>query len=57
VTIEAVPCSHRGAVDLVDSRHVDDERLHFTAAEWREFLGAVKVGKFDHVTGPPDAAR
>jgi len=55
VTIEAVPCSHFDAVDLVDSRYLHDERLHFSAAEWREFLAAVKAGRFDHVTGPPDA--
>lgn len=48
MTIVAVPCSHRGAVDLIDSRYPADERLHFPASEWREFLDAVKAGRFDH---------
>jgi hypothetical protein len=47
MTIVAVPCSHRGAVDLIDSRYPADERLHFPAGEWREFLDAVKAGRFD----------
>jgi Domain of unknown function (DUF397) len=56
VTIEDVPCSHPGAVDLRDSRYPGEEVLHFSAAEWREFLDAVKAGKFDRVNGPRDAA-
>ncbi len=48
MTIVAVPCPHRGAVDLIDSRYPSDERLHFPAGEWREFLDAVKAGQFDH---------
>ncbi|MGP7999674.1 MAG: DUF397 domain-containing protein [Streptosporangiaceae bacterium] len=48
MTIVAVPCSHPGAVDLIDSRYPTDERLHFSAGEWREFLDAVKAGRFDH---------
>ena len=48
MTIVAVPCSHRGAVDLIDSRYPADERLHFSAGEWREFRDAVKAGRFDH---------
>ena len=30
--------------------------LHLSAAEWAEFVAAVKAGKFDHVTGPSEAA-
>lgn len=56
MTIEAVPCSHPGAVDLRDSRYPDAEVLHFAVAEWVDFIAAVKVGKFDGVAGPPDAA-
>jgi hypothetical protein len=52
VTIEAVPCSHPGAVDLRDSRYPDEEVLHFSAAEWREFVAAVKAGKLDGVGSP-----
>jgi hypothetical protein len=48
MSIVAVPCPHRGAVDLIDSRYPGDERLHFPAGEWREFLDAVKAGRFDH---------
>jgi Domain of unknown function (DUF397) len=48
MTIVAVPCPHPGAVDLIDSRYPGEERLHFSAAEWREFLDAVKAGRFDH---------
>jgi hypothetical protein len=29
-----------------------DDVLHLTAAEWTEFLAAVKAGAFDHLTGP-----
>jgi Domain of unknown function (DUF397) len=55
VTIEAVPCSHPGAVDLRDSRYPDQEVLHFSAAEWREFLDAVEAGRFDGADDPADA--
>jgi hypothetical protein len=55
VTIEAVPCSHPGAVDLRDSRYPDEEVLHFSAAEWREFVAAVKAGKLNHADRPQDA--
>lgn len=50
MNIEVVPCSLRGCVDLRDSRYPDGEVLHLTAAEWAEFLAAVKSGRFDHVT-------
>ena len=53
MTILAVPCSHRGAVDLIDSRYPADERLHFPSGEWREFLDAVKAGRFDSAGAPP----
>ncbi len=49
--VEAVPCSHRGAVDVRHTRYPDDV-LHLTAAEWAEFTAAVKAGKFDHLAGP-----
>ena len=55
MTILAVSCSHRGAVDLIDSRYPADERLHFSAGEWREFLDAVKAGRFDHTRDSADA--
>jgi hypothetical protein len=47
--IEAVPCSPTGAVDLRDSRHPKADPLHFSAAEWAEFLAAVKAGRYDAV--------
>lgn len=56
MTIEAVPCSHPGAVDLRDSRCPDEEVLRCSAAEWREFIAAVKAGKLDHVHRPDDPA-
>ncbi|MGI8452136.1 MAG: DUF397 domain-containing protein [Streptosporangiaceae bacterium] len=46
--IEVVPCSHRGCVDLRDSRYPDQEVLHFSAAEWAEFLAVAKSGQLDH---------
>ena len=57
----AVACKgHKGAVDLRDSQYPegpgdngDGEVLHFSPAEWTEFLAAVKAGKFDEV-GKPD---
>lgn len=55
MTIVAVPCSHRGSVDLVDSRYPGDERLHFPAGEWREFLDAAKAGRFDRAGDSADA--
>jgi hypothetical protein len=63
MSIEVVPCSEHNCVDLRDSRFPDrEEVLHLGAAEWAEFLSAVKAGVFDHVSGrqraiqgPPDA--
>jgi Domain of unknown function (DUF397) len=52
MTIEAVPCSHPGCVDLHDVRYPDDEVLHLSSAEWAEFLAAVKRGDFDALSGP-----
>jgi len=50
VSIEAFPCPHARAVGLRSSAHLPgDEVLHVSAAEWAEFIAAVKVGKFDHV--------
>ena len=50
MTITAAACpAHPGAVDLLDDRYPGDEVLHFSAAEWVEFLAAVKGGKFDGV--------
>jgi hypothetical protein len=50
VSLEAVPCPHPGAVDLRSSNHLPgDEVLHCSAAEWGEFVAAVKAGKFDDV--------
>jgi hypothetical protein len=51
MSVEVVPCSHSGCVDLIDSRGVDDEAdpLHFTASEWAEFVSAVKAGQYDNV--------
>ncbi len=52
MTIEAVPCSHAGCVDLRDSRYPDHDVLHMSTGEWIEFLDAVKRGDFDHLRGP-----
>lgn len=53
MTVVAVACrSHDGAVDLLDDRYPHDEVLHFSAAEWVEFLAEVKAGKFDSVAHP-----
>jgi hypothetical protein len=51
MSIEAVPCSHPGCVDLRDVRYPDDGVIHLTAAEWSEFITAVKRGDFDTLTG------
>lgn len=51
MSIEVVPCTHPGAVDLRSSSHLPgDEVLHASAAEWAEFIATVKAGKFDDVT-------
>jgi hypothetical protein len=53
MTVVAVACgAHHGAVDLLDDRYPGDEVLHFSAAEWAEFLAEVKAGKFDSVAHP-----
>ncbi len=50
MTVVAVACgAHQGAVDLLDDRYPHDDVLHFSAAEWAEFLAEVKAGKFDGV--------
>ena len=45
--IVAESCEPFGAVDLIDRRHRIPETWHFSAAEWAEFLAAVKAGKYD----------
>jgi hypothetical protein len=40
-------CEPSGAVDLIDRRHRVPETWHFSAAEWAEFLAAVKAGRYD----------
>jgi hypothetical protein len=55
MAIEVVPCPHPGCVDLRDVRYPDDGVLHLTAAEWVEFLTAVKHGDFDGFTCPDEA--
>jgi hypothetical protein len=46
-----VPCLHPGAVDLRSSNHLPgDEVLHVSAAEWAEFIAAVKDSRLDDVT-------
>jgi hypothetical protein len=54
VTIEVMPCSHRGCVDLRDSRYPDEEVLHFSSAEWAEFLAKAKSGQFDQAPSAAD---
>jgi|HubBroStandDraft_3_1064219.scaffolds.fasta_scaffold1807134_2 hypothetical protein len=51
MSVEVVPCSHSGCVDLIDSRGFDEEAdpMHFTASQWAEFISAVKAGKYDNV--------
>lgn len=56
MSIEVVPCLRPGAVDLRASQHLPgDEVLHCSAAEWAEFLAAVKSGKFDQLSPSPGA--
>jgi hypothetical protein len=52
MTIEAVPCTHAGCVDLRDVRYPDDGVLHLNASEWTEFLTAARRGDFDQLTEP-----
>lgn len=48
MTVVAAACgAQHGAMDLLDDRYPHDEVLHFSAAEWAEFLAEVKAGKFD----------
>jgi len=50
-SIEVVPGPHSVAVDLRSGNHLPgDEVLHVSAAEWAEFIAAVRDGKFDDVT-------
>jgi hypothetical protein len=56
MSIEAVPCSHPGCVDLRDVRYPHDGVLHLTAAEWAEFLSSMRSGMFDHLTVPCETA-
>jgi hypothetical protein len=34
MTIEVVPCTHQGCVDLRDVRYPNDGVLHLSAPEW-----------------------
>jgi hypothetical protein len=52
MNLEAVPCSQPGCVDLYDVRYPDDDVLHLNAADWAEFLVAVKRGSFDDLAKP-----
>lgn len=48
--IEIVPCpGDRGCVDIIDSRWPDSDPLHLTAADWQEWVDAIKAGKLDEV--------
>jgi hypothetical protein len=38
---------HGDAVEVLDTKRVDGERLRFTALEWRAFLAGAKAGEFD----------
>lgn len=51
MAIEVVSWVQPGSVDIRNSNHTPgDEVLHCSAAEWVEFLAAVKDGEYDHVT-------
>lgn len=51
MSIEVVPCVRPGAVDLRGGSHLPgDEVLHCSAAEWAEFIAAVKKGAFDQLS-------
>ncbi|WP_030911835.1 DUF397 domain-containing protein [Streptosporangium amethystogenes] len=39
-----------GAVAVRDSKDPDGAKLLFTPAQWRSFVGGVKVGDFDHLS-------
>lgn len=48
--IEIVPClGDRGCVDIIDCRWPDSDPQHLTAAEWQEWVDAIKAGKLDEV--------
>jgi hypothetical protein len=48
--IEVMPCpGRRDCVDIIDSRWPEGDPLHLTAAEWQEWVDAIKAGKFDDV--------
>jgi hypothetical protein len=51
MSIDVVPCpGYPGCVDLVDSRGDGDaDPLHFTAAQWEEFVADIKAGTYDRV--------
>lgn len=51
MAIEVVACIHPGSVDLQSSNYSPgDEVLHCSAAEWAEFIAAVKTGEYDHLS-------
>lgn len=54
MSIQVVPCLRPGAVDLRVAPHLPgDEVLHCSAAEWAEFVAAVKKGAFDQLSWSP----
>ncbi len=56
MTIEVVPCTQPGCVDLRDARYTGDGILRLHSAEWVAFLTAAKRGEFDDVAGPHETA-
>jgi hypothetical protein len=55
--IDAVPCPHQDCVDIRDTGKPEADVLHCSAAQWAEFLAAIKAGKFDAVGSPDQPAR
>jgi hypothetical protein len=54
MSIEVVPCLRPDAVDLRVAPHLPEaEVLHCSAAEWAEFVAAVKKGAFDQLSSGP----
>lgn len=48
--IEVLPCpGRRDCVDIINSSGPESDPLHLTAAEWQEWVGAIKAGNLDHV--------
>jgi hypothetical protein len=48
--IEIVPCpGRRGCAGIIGPRGPDGDPLHLTAAEWQEWVDAIKAGKLDQV--------